>query len=69
MNNKMKASSLFGTIQPKPKYRDARGKFRKETKHEFRSRYDETAWATLQRQHKIAAQFASTNPYASLLTK
>lgn len=58
--------NIFGTVQPKPVYRDNRGCFRKETKREYRARHDSVAWSNVLMRRRVAKVIASTNPYAAL---
>lgn len=70
----MSPSSLFGTIQPRPKfYRGANGAFRKETRREFRARHDKQAWAHHQSNKKqwegAVKAVASFSPFEALFGK
>lgn len=56
---------IFGTIKPRPVYRE-RGRFRRETEAERRSRYDDTAWAFEQFKNRVINGFVVNDPWTAL---
>lgn len=58
-------------MTPKPTYRTANGRFRKETRREHRARFTDGEWAAMKaewkRRNKIVQHIATFNPWTSLL--
>ncbi len=60
--------NIFGTIQPKPRYRTPAGHFRTETNREFRDRHDDAAWADHLQRQRIIWLFSQSSPWEDLLS-